>query len=97
MPNEITIRNLENHEVFHFNEPIWSLRYDSQTMIFSCDDFRCDQWLTNDCRIPLKVTSSLFPELDEGYVFETDLDARIFLGWLQSEAHPAWLRMCRAS
>ncbi len=95
MDDKITIRNLENHEVFEFDKPIWNLRYDRETMLFSCNDFRYDQWEDNVCGRPLKLASSLFPELDGGYVFHTHKDALYFLNWLQFEAHPADGRMSR--
>ena len=91
-----SIRNLENHEVFHFDQPVWGLTYSSKTKLFSCNDFRFDQWQDNVCLRPLVLTHSLFPELDGGYVFKTFEDAQTCYDWLRTQAHPAYLRMCRA-
>lgn len=96
MNEAFSIRNLENHEVFHFDQPIWGLSYNSETRLFSCNDFRADQWQDNVCRRPLALTHSLFPELDAAYVCATFDDAQAFYNWLRTEAHPAYLRMCHA-
>jgi len=97
MADTITIRNLENHEVFTFDKPVWNLRYNSTTMLFPCNDFRFDEWMDNVCGRPLALAQSLFPELDENYTFSTFAEARYFLSWLHTEAHPAYLRMTHAS
>lgn len=79
MDGKIIIYNLEDEEVLHFDKPVWGLSYDAKTMLFSCKDFRADQWQQNVCGRPLALTHSLFPELDNGYVFQTHADAHYFL------------------